>query len=225
MRNKYEQEVLRSQLEIQEQTLRTINKEIHDNIGQSLVLAKLQLYGLKENYKVDDIQPTRDLISKSISDLRDLSKSLNPGRIADIGLAESIRHELQLIQKTTLVEIVFEVKGIFRKLSPEKEIIAFRIFQEVMNNTIRHSKATHIKVCIQYVEDWNEISLSDNGKEFDANFTKGSGINNVQNRAKVIDADLDISNGLNGTTAVLRIPVAAHEANYSSLENDLIRNR
>src|SRR6187551_611545 len=129
MKNRYEAELLRSQLEIQEQTLRTISQEIHDNIGQVLSLAKLQLYSLKDNSSQQDIQPTTELIGQAINDLRDLSKSLNPDRIADIGLMESIKHELQLLQKTNMMETVFEVRGSMQRLPPEKEIIVFRIFQ------------------------------------------------------------------------------------------------
>lgn len=208
MKNKYEQELLRSQLEIQEQTLRTISQEIHDNIGQVLSLAKLRLHTLPVNYTDEDIQPTKDLISKSISDLRDLSKSLNPDRIADIGLMESIRHELQLLQKTHMMETFFEVKGAMQRLPPEKEIIVFRIFQEIMNNTIRHSQATVFNLLMEYGEDRMKLVLSDNGIGFDAGADKGLGLRSMNNRAKMISADFNIaSEKNNGTVTTLNVPL------------------
>jgi signal transduction histidine kinase len=207
MRNKYEQELLRSQLEIQEQTLKTISQEIHDNIGQSLTLAKLQLHTLKENCSFEDIQPTRELISKSINDLRDLSKSLNPDRIADIGLIESIRHELQLLQKTNAMQTGLDVSGVFQKLPPEKEIIVFRIFQEMMSNAIRHSAAESMIVKMEYQPAVLQLSLQDNGKGFEKDYKKGIGINSMQNRAKLIDATFDIESSNEGTIVSIRIPL------------------
>jgi signal transduction histidine kinase len=209
MTNKYAQELLRSQLEIQEQTLRTISQEIHDNIGQVLSLAKLQLYSLKDNCTQDDLQSTKELISKSINDLRDLSKSLNPDRIADIGLMESIRHELQLLQKTNAMETFFEVKGQMQRLPPEKKIIVFRIFQELMNNTIRHSQATAMSVVMDYQPDYLRLTLTDNGKGFDEGIVKkGIGLNSMQSRAGMIHAVLKLeSKEGQGTIAELIIPV------------------
>jgi signal transduction histidine kinase len=212
MKNKYEQELLRSQLEIQEQTLRTISQEIHDNIGQVLTLAKLQLHSLPPTCSQEDIQPTRDLISKSISDLRDLSKSLNPDRMADIGLVESIKHELLLLQKTHMMETFFEVKGAMQKITPEKEIIVFRIFQELMNNTIRHSQATVFKLQLEFLPGIMELTLTDNGIGFDAGAKKGIGLTSMQNRARLIEARLKIdSEPNNGTVTVLTVPLQTAE--------------
>jgi len=208
MKNKYSQELLKSQLEIQEQTLRTISQEIHDNIGQVLSLAKLQLYSLKENCTQAELQPTKELIAKSINDLRDLSKSLNPDRIADIGLMESIRHELQLLQKTNAIDTSFEVRGQMQRLEPEKKIIVFRIFQELMNNTIRHSQATAMQVVMDYQPGFLHLAISDNGKGFDDGAQRGIGLKSMQNRAGMINAALCVqSKPGEGVLAELTIPV------------------
>jgi signal transduction histidine kinase len=212
MKNKYEQELLRSQLEIQEQTLRTISQEIHDNIGQVLSLAKLQLHALKGNNTEADIQPTRDLISKSINDLRDLSKSLNPDRIADIGLVESLQHEMQLLQKTHMMETFVEVKGASQAIPPEKEIIVFRIFQELMNNTIRHSQATELTLQLEYLPGLLQLTLTDNGVGFDVNSRKGIGLTSMNNRARMISAELTIeSEKSKGTITRLWLPLQTEE--------------
>jgi two-component system NarL family sensor kinase len=216
MTNKYAQELLRSQLEIQEQTLRTISQEIHDNIGQVLSLAKLQLYSLKDNCTQNDLQPTKELISKSINDLRDLSKSLNPDRIADIGLMESIKHELQLLQKTNAMETLFEVRGQMRKIPPEKKIIVFRIFQELMNNAIRHSQASLLSVVMDYQPDSLHLILTDNGKGFDGSAKKGIGLQSMQNRAGMIHAALHLDSAKGrGAKAELIVPVV----NENSIED------
>ncbi|MES2648378.1 MAG: ATP-binding protein [Bacteroidota bacterium] len=208
MKNKYEAELLKSQLEIQEQTLRTISQEIHDNIGQVLSLAKLQLYSLKSNCGEADIHPTTELIGQAINDLRNLSKSLNPDRIADIGLMESIRHELQLLQKTNAMETMFEVTGSMQRLPAEKEIIVFRIFQELMNNSIKHSKATVLKTCIDYQSNALVLSIADNGIGFDRESKTGIGLNSIKSRAAMINGVLQIDTAKNnGTQTILTVPL------------------
>src|SRR6185436_14570695 len=99
----YQQELLQAQLEIQEQTLRTISQEIHDNIGQVLSLAKLNLNTMEIDKKEElqeKIVDSKKLVSKAIQDLRDLSKSMNTDNIEAIGLVRAIQYELEMIRKT-----------------------------------------------------------------------------------------------------------------------------
>jgi signal transduction histidine kinase len=96
----FQQTLLQSQLEIQEQTLKNISQEIHDNIGQALTLVKLNLntmdFDLNEQSN-QKIITSKELISKAINDLRDLSRSLNTDIIADLGLQNAIEQELILV--------------------------------------------------------------------------------------------------------------------------------
>ena len=207
IKNRNAQELLKSQLEIQEQTLLNISQEIHDNIGQTLSLAKLQLNSWQDAGTRDELQPTKDLIARSINDLRDLSKSLNPDRIAGIGLVESIIHDLQLLQKTNTLHVHFEVQGDEIKLTPEKTIIVFRIFQELMSNAIRHAEATRLDVLMNYEASSVELSVTDNGKGFEGEIRTGIGLGSMQNRVKVIGATLAITGTLGkGVEANLKVP-------------------
>src|SRR5689334_19039339 len=115
LKSQYERTILQSQLEIQEQTFRNISQEIHDNIGQVLSVAKLSLNTIpqtSQNGTSEKIALAEELLGKAIGDLRDLSKSLHPEKIAEIGLTNAIRHELQLVQKTARLstEMIFEEK-------------------------------------------------------------------------------------------------------------------
>src|SRR5215218_1486408 len=110
MQARFQQEILRTQLEIQEQTFKTISQEIHDNIGQMLSLAKLNLATVdlhKELQADEKISNARDLVSKAIHDLRDLSKTLNTETIAATGLLNALEAELNLLQRTGLLQTTF----------------------------------------------------------------------------------------------------------------------
>src|SRR3954465_10865734 len=92
LKARYERTLFESQLEIQEQTFRNISQEIHDNIGQVLSLAKLNLntmhVGDPDNSK-DKISNTTELLTKAIKDLRDLSRLLHPDYLQEMGLENS----------------------------------------------------------------------------------------------------------------------------------------
>src|SRR6478672_13341252 len=104
LKAQYERTILQSQLEIQEQTFRNISQEIHDNIGQVLSLAKLNLNTIPHEGSTDKILLTEELLGKAINDLRDLSKSLHPEKISDIGLVNATRHELFIFQKASKIK-------------------------------------------------------------------------------------------------------------------------
>ena len=102
LKEEYEQEVLRSQLEIQESTMKTIAQELHDNIGQSLSVIKLwmsmaPIEPAHEAY--EGVQNSKEMLHKVIRDMADLTKSLHTDRITDIGLSEAINFDLASIRR------------------------------------------------------------------------------------------------------------------------------
>jgi two-component system NarL family sensor kinase len=216
LKDKYEKEILRSQLEIQEQTFRNLSEEIHDNIGQVLSLVKLNIgtmdlsspVGLQQ--KIDD---SRTMIGKAIKDLRDLSKGLNTEYISEMGLERAIEHEMEMIKKTGVCETSLNIIGRKYRIETQHELILFRIVQEMLNNILKHAKASKIDLLIEYRRECIRISVEDNGKGlsqpvFGESFTdSGNGIKNMQHRARLIGAAfrIDSHRGL-GTRVFLELP-------------------
>ena len=217
MKDMYEKETLRSQLEIQENTFKTISQELHDNIGQMLSVVKLSLSALpleKEHKAQELVKHSQEVLNKAIVDLSDLNKSMHPDRITDIGLAESIRFELAAIKRAGLLEVQFNVTGKEVRFPEEKAIFLFRIFQELLNNVLKHSKAKKINVDITFDPDNTfMMEVEDNGMGFatDGNgsplsFSKGVGLTSLFNRAKLIGADIHITSVINqGTQVIIKI--------------------
>ena len=215
----YEQEVLRSQLEIQENTLKVIAQELHDNIGQVLSVVKLSLAVLpveKDHGAYASIQHIREILNKAIYDLSDLTKSLHTDRIAQIGLVESIRFEMESLRKTGLVKVAFQVKGDEVSLGERSEIFIFRMFQEMVNNILKHSKATEINTSVNYDgDDKFVMQIVDNGIGFDVNAKKlsssgssGVGLKSMFNRAKLIGGSIVInSQPGKGTEVKVEMPL------------------
>jgi signal transduction histidine kinase len=215
LKTAYDQEILKSQIEVQNQTLQHIGQELHDNIGQLLSVAKINLNILEEseNEELDFIKQTNEIITQSINDLRALTKSLDGDFVKDFGLEESISHELQRIRKTRRFQTETSVLGEKRKLSYEREIVLFRIVQEVLNNALKYSKAKNLTIVLHYFPKSFTLNINDNGKGFNLeNINQegisqaGAGLRNIQRRMELIGGKYNIYSEIGkGTELILEI--------------------
>ena len=218
MQSQFQQTLLQTQLEIQEQTFKNISLEIHDNIGQVLSLVKLNINTMdadKPEPLQEKIDNSRTLITKAIQDLRDLSKSLNTDYVIELGLMRSIEYELEMIQKTGSYDIQFDTNGKAYRLERQQELIIFRIVQEVLHNIIKHAKATKIDVTASFDPGTFILVIADNGQGFDASKIEsdnyegfGLGLRNMNNRAKMINASFKLTSTLQvGTAVTITLPI------------------
>lgn len=208
-----EKKILTKQIEMVEKTYENISREIHDNIGQKLSIAKLHLHTMEENNTVPDnirISSTLKLITSAIVEIGDISRTLNSEFVAFHGLKKILEIEVQQLQRTRQFKISFKTSGEAVFLAPLQEVFLFRIVQEALNNIIKHSKATTIHFQLDYNEENIHLSIADNGKGFDKNSPKhlpGTGLSNISKRAEVIDADCQIESVPNqGTIITVKLP-------------------
>jgi signal transduction histidine kinase len=194
MKIEFEQTLLQSQLEIQEQTFNYVSGELHDNIGQVLSLVRLNLNTLQAPAETDKINLMDSLMEKVIMDLRNLSHSLDTDHIRNNGWAEPVRNLLQNLQNTGKYTTHIELGNDLPTLGNEKPIILFRMIQEVINNIIRHAAADKIFFKAQKQNDELVITIEDNGKGFNnRNISEGAGLRNLESRSKMINAGLAIN--------------------------------
>jgi len=211
----YEKEILESRLEIQEQTMKSISQEVHDNVGQVLSVAKLNLgmIGLNDPGLVvqEKINNVSELLQKAIKDLRDLSKSLHSDVIAEKGLLKAIENEVDILKKTGAYAVILNIEGDYYHLPEQKELILFRIFQEIINNIIKHAKASSIDVRIFFQLQQLMLCIHDNGIGFDIGSIdtgKGIGLRNIINRSQLIGASYSIDSlPGKGTAIKIILPV------------------
>jgi len=213
----HEKELFKTKLEIQEETFNKISREIHDNISLGLTLAKLQINNFMVLHdKFDTMLSTSiDLISKSLVDLNDISKSLDGNQLASHGLINALESEIMVLNRSGIYQAELEIIGESVYLDSEIELILLRIFQEACNNILKHARATTIQVDMIYEPGWLHMKIVDNGKGFDVEEAKSkkeirkmSGLNNFYSRAKIIGAELNITSvkGI-GTTIHIKTPI------------------
>ncbi|HEY4111703.1 sensor histidine kinase [Puia sp.] len=216
---RYNQEILKTQLEIREQTMKNISEEIHDNMGQVLSLVVLNLSAVEftdPDSANTRIMKTTELVKKVITDLRNLSKTLDSENMINFGLPEMISNDLNLLEVTGRFHTRFSCTGPEQRLDPSRETVVYRIVQESLNNVIKHAEATRLEIDIRYTEERLAIEIADNGIGFQPDHTapativrNGSGLKNMHSRARLIGASFEIDSGhSNGTTVRLTIPIA-----------------
>ncbi len=191
----FDNELLNSQVEIQEKTLQTISQEIHDNIGQLLTAAIMTVRTIKteEPAVLEKLYLADTLLADAIRDLRNLSQSLNTERILEKGFVEAIGFELAVFKQSG-IKASFEVLGDPLEILPQKELILFRVIQECLSNIIKHAKAKNVSIIANYLPNKLELSIIDDGIGFDmTKRVNGIGLKNIRNRSKVIGAEIEIS--------------------------------
>src|SRR5688572_21071145 len=152
----FEKNLLKTQIEVQEETFQHMSREIHDNINLSLTLAKLNLNTLEWDNSTKmriAISSSIDLLGTAITDLSNLSKSTNTELIKDLGLFNAIKTEVERIQLSGNFKIHCIISGEPVYLTSEKDLIIFRIIQEALNNIIKHSLATNVILNLNYKAD------------------------------------------------------------------------
>lgn len=232
--NEIETQLLKTQLELQEQTLQHISQEIHDNIGQALTFVKLNINTI-DLYKLEETQSklaeSKELISKAIQDLRNVAKSLNTDFINEAGLAACIEYQLHFLEKTGLYTTHFYMSDTWCKSQPQTELVLFRVIQELLNNIVKHAEASAVEVRLECNAGKLKITVSDNGKGFLqpvtalADGSKGLGLGNMKKRMAVIQGSLQIdSMPGRGTTATIEVPTMSYDNHHAANKNSNMYN-
>lgn len=209
--HKFEQELATSQLEIQEQTLKNIGWELHDNVGQLLSVVSMQLNMLlvkaPEEVK-EQVKDAREVVTNTVQEVRNLSKTLNSDVINKMGLVRSLEIEIERFNRLKFLEASFKIDGEEKYISAEHEILIFRIFQEFLSNVMKHSKASMLSVILNYNSNNLEIIAEDNGVGFDTSQkSESSGLQTIKGRVALLKAEYSLNSMIGkGTKLVLQYP-------------------
>ncbi|MBN3581199.1 histidine kinase [Algoriphagus aestuarii] len=201
----HEKTLLNIENEIQQETLTYVGRELHDNIGQLLSLAKLYLGSSKPEKQ----QEGKETINQVISEVRALSKNLNLDWVETLTLEDFIIQQLQKIESTGLCKTIFESSIHLGDLPKDQKLVLVRVIQEVLNNAIKHASPDTIQIKIWQDNESKQIEIRDDGKGFDTSLkSSGSGMVNLEKRMGTIGGNFIItSNPGNGTLIRLLLPI------------------
>ena len=218
----HEKDLLNTQLNIQHQTMQHIGSEIHDSVGQKLTLASLYINQINQANRFPELNPKiatiGNLINESLEELRTLSKTLNNPALAQTGLIELLKEEARQINSSGVCQIALHFSGSMPDILPSEKNIIFRILQEFIQNSLKHSGCSLISIHVTNAIHELHITAMDDGKGFDLTVTsEGIGLSNMKRRAQQIGASLSLqSSSTEGTSLNLHLP-AKNKNTTSSL--------
>ncbi|WP_026966792.1 sensor histidine kinase [Algoriphagus terrigena] len=205
IKSEHEKTLLNVENEIQQETLTRIGRELHDNIGQLLSLAKLNLNSPKPEKQTEG----REYLNQIIKEVRTLSKTLNLDWLESVSLDDFIRQQLEKIQSTGFCETALESDGSFLELNKDQKLVLIRVIQECLNNAIKHAQPDRIDIRIAKNNLSRRIEIQDDGTGFDpSQASTGSGMSNLKKRMETIGGKFYLTSEVGkGTTIKLELPV------------------
>jgi two-component system sensor histidine kinase UhpB len=205
--------------EVQEEERRHLARELHDEIGQALTAAKINLQSITGNggsATVARLQETTAILDRLLGQVRKISLDLRPSMLDDLGLVPALRSLLDQQGRRASVAVRFSAENIPEKLDPEIQTTCFRIAQEAITNTLRHAHATHVDVDLRRENGKLRLLIRDNGIGFDVELaqaqTVGLGLIGVRERAALVGGRAKIISSPNkGTTIEVSAPLTRSE--------------
>ena len=203
----------------QENERKRIASELHDGLGQDLLLVKNRLGLLSAKATPDLARQLTDISSttaRAIADVREISHALRPGALEQVGLTKAIEWMVEQIAETSEAKFSAELENIDHLLAPEMEINVYRIVQEALNNVIKHAGALQVIVEAKREPKGIAISVFDDGRGFDLERLsrngvrgRGLGLASMEERTKVLGGQLKMKSEIGvGTRLILNVPSA-----------------
>jgi two-component system, NarL family, sensor kinase len=221
-KNRFQAELANQQNELfntivtfQDSERQRIAQDIHDSVGSVLSAAKLQLSTLEEikddlpadhqkNYKAALI-----LLDQATQELRNISHNIMPAALSRLGLIAALENLIDKISTYSGVRINFNVYGFKERLAEKTEIGIYPVVLELMNNILKHARASQATVQLVRHPQYINITIEDNGKGFDVKTQRGDGIGlkNVMSRIQYLKGSINIdSEEGQGTSIMIDIP-------------------
>ena len=182
-----------------------ISKDLHDGLGQQLLLIKNKLIATGD-------KNTKVMVDNAIEEVRTISRDLHPFQLQELGITKAIEHTVTQIDENTTLFISSEIDNIDNLFTPEEEVNIYRIVQESLSNIIKHAKAEASKVSVRKLSNSVNISIIDNGIGFE--FTekyqdsKSLGLKTLLERTKFLKGQMKVQSKLGtGTFLEYKFPV------------------
>ena len=208
-------------LTAQERERKRISMELHDELGQSLAVLKLQIRAIErglgegqQDLKVE-CRELLDYLDGVIDNVRRLSRDLSPAILEDLGLQSALKYLINGVSKHYTVSHSFEVEDLDQLFTSDAQIIIYRIFQECLTNISKHAGASQVSIAMRKKDDLVSIVLEDNGAGFDPAQVsarriagRGLGLAALNERARMLGGTLEIrSQPGAGTKVTCIIPI------------------
>src|SRR6059036_3586261 len=199
----------------QEQERRTISRELHDEVGQTLTGLGIELGNLEHlrsgppSEFASHIADAKRLTVETLRTVRNIAMGLRPSMLDDSGIAPAVRWQAQELSRRTGTPVDLQIEGDFGGLGDEGRTCLYRVVQEALTNCARHAAAKTVRITMQGKNDAVSVSIQDDGVGFDtARARTGLGLIGIEERVKVLGGSLAVDSGpCRGTLVRVEIPL------------------
>jgi two-component system, NarL family, sensor histidine kinase UhpB len=200
----------RRALAAQEGERARVARELHDEVGQALTAV-----ALRAERAVDEpwlhreaLKEIAETVLGSLEDVHRIGRELRPEALDDLGLVNALIALCSRVRRQGSLRVSRDLDGHLPPLSPEVELVIYRVAQEALTNALRHAHGTEVSVSLKRTDSSVVLLVSDDGRGL-PDPTGGSGLSGMRERAMLIGAELELSSSPGrGTEIVLRVPVA-----------------
>ncbi|MGA8029443.1 MAG: sensor histidine kinase [Bryobacteraceae bacterium] len=215
---------------VQEEVLRSVSRELHDEFGQILtavgaMLARAERKGVPADSPLrTELSEVREITHNTLEKMRSLSQMLHPTVIDDYGLAKGIEWYADVFQRQTGIETTAIISGEVVRITGQPAIHCFRIVQEALNNAAKHSGTKSAEVEMIFSGDALTVKVNDFGRGM-SHARKGTepglGLIAMRERAELLGGSLNISSAANaGTTVSLTMPLRQDDRTIEATDEE-----
>jgi signal transduction histidine kinase len=203
-----------SLLDAQEEERRSISRELHDEVGQSLGALLVDVGRLRAAIPPEDVDAQEQIgrikstAETAVNSIRNIALLLRPSMLDDLGLVAAIEWQAREVSRRSEMEVEVEPVGVPEDLTEEYKICIYRVTQEALNNAARHSGGKRAWVRIGQAGEAIAVTVRDDGHGFDPKKTRGLGLLGMEERVRRLGGKLEVQSGNEGTTLTAELPLA-----------------
>ncbi|MCC6181448.1 MAG: sensor histidine kinase [Bacteroidia bacterium] len=205
-------------IEAEEKERRRIAQDLHDGVGQLLSATKMNLSNLESKLKLESdeqklaLQNALSLMDDSVKEVRVVSHNMMPNTLIKLGLASAVREFITKLGNSPSLKVDLEIIGLDKRLDNQTETVLYRVIQEIVNNIIKHAKASQISMQLIKHDTELNIMIEDNGVGFDStkiNEFNGIGLKGIQTRVEFLNGNVHFDSMVGrGTTVIIDVPLS-----------------
>ncbi|MCU1235268.1 MAG: integral rane sensor signal transduction histidine kinase, partial [Candidatus Solibacter sp.] len=202
-------------VEAQEDERRSISRELHDEIGQSLTGVLLEMANLSKMILTRDAGVAAEKaaeikreVENSIGVVRNMALLLRPSMLDDLGLVPALQWQAREVSKRSGIWVAVNAVGVSEELPEEHKTCVYRIVQEALHNCVQHAAARNVKITVEQQADQLRLAIEDDGKGFDAQHERGMGLLGIHERVGYLGGRFDLESAPGkGTTLKITLPL------------------
>ena len=190
-----------------------VAQELHDEIGQNLTAALLQLARVRKRAGPElepEVGAATETVRTNLDDLRRIAQRLRPQALDELGLTSALSQFSARLSARAGLEIEARLDSHLPALTREEELVIYRVAQEALTNVVRHAGATRSELALERGPDRLTLRVADDGRGIEGNGQRSGGIRGMHERAALIHADLQVGRREGGgTEVVLHVPLSS----------------